>query len=274
MMDVMKCRAFGFFSSAVLVVCACSGQTTIPPGLAHYVEIKLPPAVPSESFFVRYVLAGDDLGGWVRPVSGVSSYIINTAREGVPATGIKAVLYAPGCAIQTLDLSLSNSANPHYSFVCQPVPSVLIAGTLVRSDRLYGREVKLQAKYVARWAARFLGLDESVVTFIPMGDSVKLTPDGLFKLMVPDLSQDPVAGSPDHAGELQIWATDQTGETVVAELVPIGVGILKTQMGGLRVQRRYPSQIVFVPCLANPAAVYDRETGFAIRPGPYDACDR
>jgi hypothetical protein len=49
----------GFFSSLLLVASICPAQ---PASRPHYIEIKLPPGVPSESFFIRYVLAGQDLG--------------------------------------------------------------------------------------------------------------------------------------------------------------------------------------------------------------------
>jgi hypothetical protein len=97
----------------------------------------------------------------------------------------------------------------------------LITGTLARSDRLYGRAVKLQAKYVARWAQQFLGLGDDIVTDIPVGDAVYLPADGRFRLSVPNLSQDPLAGAPDHSGELQIWARDKTSEDMVAQLIPV-----------------------------------------------------
>ena len=269
-MGAMKCRVIGLFSKLVLVTAFCSGQTVRP---AHYIEINLPPEVLSESFFIRYVLTGEDFGGWVQPQSGVSAYVISTTFKGSPATGIKAVLYAPGCAIQTLDLPLSRSDNPQYSFICQPVRSIWIEGVLTRSDRLYGLHVRLQAKYLARWAQQFLRLDESLVTGIPVGGVAYLSADGRFRLEIPDFSQDPLAAAPDHPGEIQIWAKDRKGKAVVAQLIPTGAQLIKTRMGGLKVQNGYPSEIVFAPCAANPPRVHDR-IGFAMRPDASDACYR
>jgi hypothetical protein len=273
MMGAMKCRVVGFFSLLVLVAGCCSGQTAEPAGPSRYIEIKLPPEVVSESFFVRYVLAGDDFGGWVQPLSGVSSYRIGTTLRGRSATGIRAILYAPGCAIQTLDLPLSDSNNPQYSFICQPVRRIWIAGSLIRSDQLYGQDVKLQARYLARWAQPFLKLGD-IVTTIPVGDAAYLSADGSFQLAIPDLSQDPLAGAPDHLGEIQIWAKDKTSDAIVAQLIPAGAQRIKSRMGGLKLQSEYPSEIVFAPCAAKPHPVYDR-LGFAIRRPPgSDPCDR
>ncbi len=161
----------------VLVAGLCLGQIPqLPAGRSHYLEIKLPPEVISESIFIRYLLSGEEFGGWVRPRPGVSSYVLSTTREGRPATRIKALLYAPACAIQTLDLPLSGSNNQQYSFICRPLSSVWIAGALTRTDRLYGREVKPQAApdhagELQIWA-RDKSRDDIVAQLIPAGPQV------------------------------------------------------------------------------------------------------
>ena len=77
----------------VLTAGICLGQTARPP---HYLEIQLPGGISSESVFIRYVLPGDTLGGWVQQRAGVSSYIIDTMRAGRSAAGIKALLVRSG----------------------------------------------------------------------------------------------------------------------------------------------------------------------------------
>ena len=252
---------------------ACSGQIPQPPaGPSRYIEITLPRKVASERVWIRYLLAGDEFGGWVQPHPAVSSYFISTTREGRPATGIRAILYAPGCAIQTLDLPLSESNGGRFSFICRPLPEVSIPGRLTRSDRLYGRELKLQAKYVARWAQSFLGLGDETVMDIPVGDVVSLPADGRFRLSVPDLSQDPLAGTTDHPGEIQIWASAKTSGDLVALMIPAGPQAIKTRMGGLRLRSEYPSEVVFAACRLSPPQVHDAR-GFALRPVPGDPCE-
>ena len=265
----MRRRVAGFLARLLLAAGACFGQT---PG--HYVEIKLPPEVPSQTFFVRYVLVGQDFGGWVEPRSGVSSYVIGTMLGGRPATGIKAILYAPSCAIQTLDLRLSESNNPQYSFVCHPVPSISIAGALLRDDRLLKPGVQLEARYAARWAQSFLGLRDVILTSIPVGDASNVAVDGRFRIVIPDLSQDPLAAAPDHPGEIQIWAKDKTSESIVGQLIVRAPQALKTRMGGLKVQNKYPAEIVFAPCGVDGSSYFHDRMGFAIRGEPNNACDR
>ncbi len=251
----------------MLMAGLCSEETT------HYIEIKLPDGVVSEKFFVRYALAGDDFGDWVHPRPGVSSYFISTAHEGRPATRIKAILYAPGCAIQTLDVPVSLSNNQQYSFVCRPLASVWIAGALTRRDLLNGHEIKIQANYVARWAQPFLGTDNSFVTGVPVGEVVNLSADGRFRLAVPDFSQDALTADADHPGELQIWARDKTTSVIVAQLIPAGPQVTKTRMGGLKIRSEYPSEIVFMACPEDTHSVHDA-FGFALRSDTSETCER
>jgi hypothetical protein len=251
----------------VLTAGVCSSQMPAP-----YIAIDVPSGVGSESVFIRYILAGEELGGWVQPRAGVSSYVIGTTREGQSATRIKAVLYAPGCAIQTLDLPLSNSNNPQYSFLCRPLGSVWITGRLKQTERLAGREVKLQARYIARWAQSFLGLPSGIPLTIPVGDLAYLSADNGFRISVPDLSSDPLAGDPDRSGELQLWAKDKATGEDVAQLTSAGSPTFGTRMGGLKIQSEYPPGMVFAPCALSPHVLLDRE-GFSIRAFG-DPCDR
>jgi hypothetical protein len=237
---------------------------------SSYLEIQLPPGFDSGHFFVRYVLAGDDLGGWIQPRPNVASYAISTTHEGRTASRVKALLYAPGCAIQVLDLPVSDPNSQPYSFICQSLPDVPLAGTVIRLDRLFGRKVRLQAYYVARWASSFLGIADEIVTLIPIGDTGDISASGGFRLSLPDLSHDALAGSPERSGEIQVWAREAATGKLVAQLIPVGP---KAGAGGLKIQNAYPSETVFAPCASNNSRVRDA-MGFALRPGPEDLCDR
>jgi hypothetical protein len=252
----------------MLALTAVAGWSQIP---SHYIAIDLPSEVSSESVFIRYILAGEAIGGLVQPRPGVSAYIIGTARGDGSAAGIKAVLYAPGCAIQTLDVPRSD-ANPRYPYVCRRLGSVGIAGKVLQPERLTGHEVNVQARYIARWAQPFLGLGDILVS-IPVGDVASLPADYRFKISVPDLASDPLAGAPDHAGDIQIWARDKTSGDDVAQLLPGGSATFRTRMGGLKIQREYPAETIFTPCAAPRSLSLIRRDGFTIRTGDYkDPC--
>ena len=259
------------FSGSLLILVLAAGvcSSQMP---SHYIAIDIPDSVNSESVFIRYILAGEELGGWVQARPGVSSYIVSTTRQGQSATRIKAVLYAAGCAIETLDLPLSNSNNPRYSFICQPLATVSITGKLTQTERLAGREVRMPAKYIARWAQSFLGLPAGIPLTIPVGDVAYLSAENSFRISVPDLSRDALAARPDHSGELQIWVKDKATGDDIAQLTPRGSPAFKTGMGGLRIQKEYPPDTVFAPCARSTNVLLDRE-GFSIRQFG-DPCDR
>jgi hypothetical protein len=237
---------------------------------AAYVEIKLPVGVRSETIFVRYAF-DNDFGGWVERRPDVSSYFITTARQGAAALRFRALVYAPGCAVQTVDLSTAGPAVPRYSFVCQPVPNVRLKGNLIESDRLNGREIRLEVKYVARWAAGFLGIGEDLTTDIPVGGTRYAAEDGSFEISLPDFSEDPMAIALDP-GEFQILSRDRTNGNILAQLVPT-VESLRTRMGGLEIRKAYPDKVEFAACAGRGPHVHDA-LGFSVRPTSKDACDR
>jgi hypothetical protein len=239
------------------VSCGFLMMLAASPVWAGQVVIHLPPGVPSETVFIRYVRAGEKFGGWVRSQPGVSSYAIETSAGAVPATGLKAIIYAPGCAIQTLDLRLTGPKDQEYAFLCKPLARVRIEGRLIEARSLRENGALIQARYIARWAHNFLGLTDDSVLVIPVGQTESLSADGHFTISVPDLFHDQLAGSAD--GDLQFWVKDKTGENLLAQLVAKGA----TRLGGLKIPREYPSELVFAACGVSRAPIHDN--GFARR---------
>jgi hypothetical protein len=227
------------------------------PLWAGQVVIHLPPGVPSETVFIRYVRAGEKFGGWVRSQAGVSSYAIGASIGAIPATGLKAVIYAPGCAIQTVDLRLTGPKDEEYAFLCKPLASVRIEGRLIEARSLREIGAVIQARYIARWAHSFLGLKDDSVLVIPVGETKSLDADGHFEISLPDLFHDQLAGSAD--GDLQFWVRDKTGENLIAQLIAKGA----TRLGGYKIPRQYPSELVFTAC--GPYRTPVDDNGFAHR---------
>lgn len=259
----MSRRAPGLLFALIPLAGLSPAQTPEP---SRYLEIQLPAGVPSETFFIRYSLSGVGFSSWAPPRSGLTSYAIHTTANGRLATGIKAVLYAPGCAIRTLDLAVTPFDNPRYSFVCQPLRTVEIHGSVKRVDLLAPR---IEARYVARWAQAFLGVDDTINTSFPAGVPADMSAGGLFTVTVPDFSQDPLAGAPDHPGEFQIIARRQDTGVPFAQLVP--TKLPATKFGGLFIQKEYPAEIEFEPRGARCTPPHDSE-GFAIRTNLWNSC--
>jgi hypothetical protein len=108
---------------------------------------------------------------------------------------------------------------------------------------------------------------------IPVGDVASLSTDYRFRMAVPDLARDPLAGASDHPGDIQIWAKDKTSGDDVAQLFPSVAPTFRARMGGLTIQREYPAETVFVPCAAPRSLMLIHRDGFTIRPGDYkDPC--
>jgi len=237
----------------------------------HYVDIHLGPGIRSENVFIRYILEGEELGGQVQARPGVTDYLISTMREDHAAAGFRALVYAPGCGMQTVNIALSGESNPQTDFVCRPLGEVTLNGRITQAERLSGHEVKVQARYLARWASAFLGIGRILVA-VPLADAVEPRKDGRFQIAVPDLARDAVTGAPDHPGEIQIWAVDKVTGEDVAQLTTVEA-TNGTRMGGLKVQAEYPGETEFAPCRINGVPVLIDREGFAHRDF-INPCDR
>jgi hypothetical protein len=225
--------------------------------------IHLPPGVPSESVFIRYVLAGEKLGGWVQPKAGISAYTIDTLHDAIPATGIKAIVYAPGCALEAVDLRLAAGSNSEYAFSCKPLGEVQIAGRLLEAQSLRESGARIQARYIARWAHNFLGLTDDTVLVIPLGETT-LSADGSFHLAVPNLYRDRLAGG-SADGELELWARDNTDRNLLGMLIAPGA----TRFGGMKIASEYPAETTFKARGITRRPIHDN--GFARR-SDLDGC--
>jgi hypothetical protein len=231
-------------------------------------EIRLPSGVPSEHFVIRYFITGafGGFNGWVDQRRGLPVYRVNTVYQGKPATHFKAILYAPGCAIQTISVALSETSARSYDFACYRLPSIPLNGKLTRTERLRGKVVEIRVNYVAYWAHAFFGISDGFVTTIPVGVA---SPDenGDFTVSLPDFSQDELASAPDHPGVFQFWAREKTTGNLIAELVPAET---KARFGSLEIKSEYPQDLVFTPCAVTRRI---EPKGFAKR-SDVDLCDR
>lgn len=248
----------------LLAFCALVAAIAAAQRPDHYVDIQLGPGVKAESVFIRYILDGEALGGLVHARAGVTNYIISTTRGAHAAARFRALLYAPGCGIQTVDLSLSDANNPQTDFLCRPPGEVTLRGRITQAERLQGREVKVQARYLARWVKSFLG-NEQILVAIPLGDAAETRTDGRFEIVIPDLARDAVAGAPDRQGVIQIWAVDKTTGQDVVRLSAVET-TNETWMGGLKVQVQYSGETVFAPCQVLGATVIINREGLEADP--------
>jgi hypothetical protein len=210
---------------------------------AQAFEIRVPPDVASEKLVIRYFLEGGFGGynGWISPRSNQRVYSIATSHQGQPAAGLKSVLYAPGCALETLSRSLTDARERFHEFLCRKQPEVPLAATLTHMERLTGKDLVIQAVYVAWWAHQFFGKEDGpVVTTFHVGETAS-DADGHFTISLPDFS----GLSSDAAFQFQ--ARDKTTGKLYAQLVP---NQLKGRAGSLQIAAAYPDNLIFSACLS------------------------
>lgn len=189
-------------------------------------------------------------------------------------TRIRGVLYAPGCALQTMDISIKEARLYKYSFRCDPLPQTEIQGVTGPIDPLHrGHHMKIEAEYAALWTAGFLGYDDGTAMEIPLAGDSAVDAQGHFRLSIPDFAKDKVAGSPNHAAEILIWARDQDDGRVFANLRLLSGNnkLEPTRFGGIPVDSIGSSLLEFATCYADPPAEYDK-FGFTIRSDLKNEC--
>lgn len=241
---------FRCFALIVFAV-ACNVQAQTTP---HF-TIQLPTSAPSDSVYVTYCLYGaGEFCSWVKAKPGLSEYKIEAAPAGTTASSLKAILYSPGCAVDAFQITLPA---PVHTFVCRPLPPVLLTGELTRADSAYPRQVELQATYLAVWANRFFGVKDGPVPSIPLHGPVYIGEDNRFRFLIPDFASDPVTAS----GAMNIWAKDRATGDRVAILIPAGS---KTNINSVEVGHEYPVNRAFVACGVSGTAIRDN-IGFALR---------
>ena len=218
---------------------------------AFQFRVELPVSIASEQVFLEYCLYDQATHcSWISPIADRSYYMID---GGPRVRYLKAILYVPGCALETFTVELPSTL---YQFTCRPFPTVFLAGEIAGKSPHYAELVELNATYTAPWATSFFGTPDAL-TNIPLGKAASITDDNHFRFVLPDFASDPVTAP----GFLYIWAKEKTTGKLVALLVPEGA---EKKINSLKVQQRYPANLVFHPCSANAVHVHDKE-GFTIR---------
>jgi len=252
----------------IAVICAISTVLAFSAmGQTPTATLEIQFAGHSSGFWGRYAICygRNRIAGWTSPQNGEAHRI-----EGIfsgPKTRIKGVLYAPGCALQTMDVSIKEARPYQYSFRCDPVPQTEIQGVTGPLDPLHrGHKVRIEAKYVALWAPAFFGYDDGTATEIPLAGESSVDEQGHFRLSIPDFRKDKLASSPNHAAEIRIWARDQNDDQVFAKLRLLSgdYKIQPTRFGGIPLDSIGSSLLEFATCYANPPAMRD-EFGFSVR---------
>jgi hypothetical protein len=265
----MKQMLPGRFGVLLLIAAFC----IVAPGEVvpeATIEIHAPDSTPG--FWGRYFIIENQKrsAGWITAEDGTAVYKISGIHAS-EATRFRAIVYVPGCALQTVDLGISERKVYQYTFRCVLIPQTQIQGTV--SDGHAGEDVTVEAKYVASWAPAFFQYDDGTTTEIPLGDKTTFKSDEKFSLQIPDLSKDKLVTAPDHPGEIRIWVRDRADGKVEDQLrlTSNNPAIPVTRMGGVPISALSENGAVLHFCETESFITRD-SYGFAIRDDAAGRC--
>jgi hypothetical protein len=251
----------------ISAVCTISSGQTVSQAT---LEIHSPDAVAG--FWGRYFIIENQKrsAGWITSEDGISVYKI-TGIHASDATRFRAIVYVPGCALQTVDLAISERKTYQYTFRCVLIPQIQIQGTVSQGHA--GDDMTVEAKYVAGWAAAFFQYDDGTTTEIPLGDKTVFKSDEKFSLKIPDLSKDKLVTSPDHPGEIRIWVRQRADGPIEDQLRLISndPAIPVSRMGGIPISALSENGAVLHFCETESFITRD-SYGFAIRDDAAGRC--
>jgi hypothetical protein len=196
--------------------------------------------------------------GWIVSESGEESYEVTGIRVGA-LSRFRGILYSPGCALQLVDILITEIRNYSYVFPCEPVKQIEIQGIVIHPERLSESRMTIDAKYVATWAENFFGYDDGTDTEIPLGSVATLDEQNRFRLSVPNLGKD-------KGGEIRIWLRDEDNGRIRDQLrVSLqSPESQRTRLGGIPMTALNSTPVLFKVCSANSPSEHDKY-GFALR---------
>jgi hypothetical protein len=221
--------------------------------------------VGSAGVWGRYVFrdARTVRSGWITPRNGQESFEIS----GLPtdtAGHLRAIVYVPGCAIQTYDILVEKPGRYSKCFECQAVPRVQITGQLPIMILGYGHPVQIEAKFVARWAAAFFRFDDGTSTEIPFGNAATLDERSIFHMLVPDLRAVVGGGPQGSQGAIRFLVRDRVTGQILDQLRISSPGFQTGRFADLPIDLLRPEGVRLTFLTADHECGHD-QFGFAHR---------
>jgi len=206
------------------------------------VRVVFPKEVHSEKASMTYGL--HDPTGWhnhgVSMASSASPFEISVQNKTVDR--FKALVWAPGCKMKEFDYAVGTS-DIKLQFVCDPLKTIPFCGRIKSVDNLASTTISVDYNGgpICAWMndACKNGCVGSCGPLQIFGiATAKVTPDGSFKMALPDFSRDPIAS--DSFAGLDFWlhGVGRFSPPLLPQL-PEGQT--------LRVAASYPTEVVFVP---------------------------
>jgi len=252
-----------WYNPLLLVVAFCGAAGAAVP--AATLDIHAPDSV--SGFWGRFFIIekASRIAGWITSEDKTSDYKI-TGIHASGETRFRAIVYVPGCALQAVDLAISEPRNYQYSFRCVLIPLTQIQGTVLQPGGALMHDVTVEAKYVANWAPAFFQYDDGTATEIPLGDKATFNGQNKFSLQIPDLAKDKLASSADHPGEIRIYVRDNAVGSVADQLrlTSDNPAVPVSRLGGIPISALSDNGAVLRFCETESLISHD-SYGFAVR---------
>ncbi len=203
-------------------------------------SVLLDPAIKSETVQIEYMLVGTfgGYGGFVRSRSGLSVYDIPIVVDSARAEDIKFFIWAPGCRMAAFDISLLGAAAVQRTYACVPSGTTTLAGMVPKE--LVTSSSEITVAYVAHWSCDFFGLKDCMVPTMSLG-TIRPDADGVFRIELPDFSDDPVASQSAGGAEFLVQFRDANTMPLQPENLDF-----RTATHGLKIAHKYPANLQFL----------------------------
>jgi hypothetical protein len=218
--EVVRILGVAVVGVAALVILPLAGQVGSNQEESTY-EIHVPLNIPLDKFQVTSFVTGPfGAYGWPpRADAAKHSYVIDTTVEHQEAEKLLAILYAPGCQVETVDdPELAISARK-VEFVCRDLPTLSFTGIIVLSKKLRTRPYEVEVRYLPVWSCIFFNTPDCMLRGFPMG-SVEPDQSGVFHIILPDFTKDPVTQSYKLQASFQFLAREKKSGNILALLIP------------------------------------------------------
>lgn len=202
----------------LLLTTACAAKQSAPQN--PKLTVLFPRDIPLGKIAVTDYLYGPfgAYGSNAEPRPESRSVEIPLSVKGQPATKIKLLAWAPGCRIETFEISLQG-LDVQRTYSCTPLTTVTLVGQVKDKTLLSEKAAEIRVAYLASWACGFFELSDCEVPEIQLG-AVRPDSTGRFEIKLPDFAADPIASDSGSGSGFQFVLRDVKTWNPIAFLEP------------------------------------------------------
>ena len=232
---IEKVPSMRFCATALGLLLAPSilyAQEPQPPDMLQFLLV-LPEGIPLDGVQIQYFASGPQGGdgGFLKAEPEKNAYDLS-----VPGTRVNVIAYMPGCQFDTLELTAEAPTTQELD--CRPLASVALSGRIAPKGISAGKNVGVEASYLAFWAHEFFGIADGMVDTFKVATAAP-DEDGTFELLLPDFADDAVTTRWRMNGRWQFLLREVRTGNILAFLKPTGPN------SELEVRSSYSDEVTF-----------------------------